>query len=145
MHDLADDRPTLADRPPVLCLTACESLDRIVPELGSAVEDYVTKPYRVVELLARLQVLLRARDARRSETVLRHGELRLDESVFRAWRGERCLDVTPAEYRLLRHLLLNAGQVLSKEQLAGRATPGRVPSSAWSPGCAARWTSPARR
>nr|WP_269328040.1 response regulator transcription factor [Kineosporia mesophila] len=117
-NELADRRPQFADRPPVVCMTACESIDRILPELGTAVEDYVTKPYRVVELLARMQVLLRDRDSPRLEPVLRHGDLRLDESLCRAWRGERSIDVTPAEYRLLRHLLLNAGQVLSKEQLA---------------------------
>jgi two-component system OmpR family response regulator len=116
LQDLARDRPTLAVRPPVLCLTACEYLGTLLPALGTDVEDYVTKPCRSVELLARVQVLLR--DRRLPAAVLRHGDLLLDEVVCRAWRGERALDVTPAEYRLLRHLLLNAGRVLSKEQLA---------------------------
>ncbi|MER5550448.1 response regulator transcription factor [Streptomyces sp. NPDC002793] len=117
LWDLAHHRPALVERPPILCVTSCESLDRLVPEIGTEVDDYVTKPCRVAELLARVQVLLRAGNAAHGSG-LRHEDLRLDEIVYQAWRGERRLDVTAAEYRLLRHLLLNAGQVLSKEQLA---------------------------
>ncbi|MEV6348293.1 response regulator transcription factor [Actinoplanes sp. NPDC051851] len=117
LRDLADHRPALAERPPVLCVTSCESLELLVPEVGGDVGDYVTKPCRAAELLARVEVLLRARNAAR-EPVLRHGDLLLDEVVYQAWRGDRRLEVTAAEYRLLRQLLLNAGRVLSKEQLA---------------------------
>jgi two-component system OmpR family response regulator len=111
MYDLARHRPILADRPPVICMTTCDALDLLLPEIGTDVEDWVTKPCRIPELLARVRLQLR-------QTVLRHGDLTLDEVVYQAWRGDRPLDVTPAEYRLLRHLLLNAGRVLSKEQLA---------------------------
>ncbi|GIE90177.1 response regulator transcription factor [Actinoplanes regularis] len=113
---LAEDRPTFAERPPVLCVVACEFLGTLVPALGTEVADYVTKPLRDAELLARVQVLLRDRSVRPS--VLRHGELLLDESTCRGWRGDRPLGLTPAEYRLLRHLMLNAGRILSKDQLA---------------------------
>ncbi|MBM2623583.1 response regulator transcription factor [Actinoplanes sp. LDG1-06] len=105
-------------RPPVLCVTACEFLGELVPVLGTRVEDYVTKPWHGAELLARAQVLLRHRGATAPASTLRHGDLLLDDVVRQAWRGERALDVTPTEYRLLRYLLLNAGRVLSKEQLA---------------------------
>ncbi|MDR6320712.1 response regulator transcription factor [Actinoplanes couchii] len=111
IYDLARQRPVLADRPPVICMTTCEALDTLVPELGHDVEDYVTKPCRIPELLARVRVQLR-------QPVLEYRDLTLDEVVFQAWRGERQLDVTPAEYRMLRHLLVNAGRVLSKEQLS---------------------------
>ncbi|MET0423787.1 MAG: response regulator transcription factor [Actinoplanes sp.] len=111
-------RLTPADRPPVLCLTSCDELDRLMPELGSAVEDYVTKPCRITELLARAEVLLRGRRPDRRENALCHGDLLLDDLVCRAWRGDRPLRLTAAEYRLLRHLLVNAEQVLSKDQLA---------------------------
>jgi two-component system OmpR family response regulator len=107
-----------ADRPPVLCLTTCDHLDRLLPELGLGIEDYVTKPCRITEVLARAHVLLRGRGTGRREGVVCHGELLLDDLACRAWRGRRPLDLTAAEYRLLRHLLLHAGQVLSKEQLA---------------------------
>ncbi|MBU2668090.1 response regulator transcription factor [Actinoplanes bogorensis] len=111
VYELDRSWPVFADRPPVLCVTPCESLGSLVGELGDRVEDYVTKPCRVAELLARVQVLLRGR------SVLRHGDLRLDERTCRVWRGDRPIEVTASEFRLLRRLLLNAGQVLSKEQL----------------------------
>ena len=114
---LSRPRPVLPERPPILCVTSCEALQDLIPEVGAGVEDYVTKPCRAAELLARVEVLLRAGNAVR-EPVLRHADLLLDEVVYQAWRGDRRLDVTAAEYRLLRHLLLNAGRVLSKQQLA---------------------------
>jgi DNA-binding response OmpR family regulator len=117
VQDLARDRPVIAARPPVLCISSCEQVHTMVPEIGAGVEDYITKPCRPAELLARVRVLLRDRAPAR-EQVLRHGDLRLDETACRAWRGDRPLAVTPAEYRLLRHLLMHPGQVLSKEQLA---------------------------
>ncbi|MEY9988784.1 two-component system OmpR family response regulator [Streptomyces sp. V4I8] len=111
-------RPTLPHRPPVLLLSACDSLHRLVPELGPGERDYVTKPFRVAEVLARIQVLLRGtRPGRPGGSALHYGDLVLDDTVCRARRGTRALDLTPAEYRLLRHLLVNAHRVLSKEQI----------------------------
>ncbi|MFE2595515.1 response regulator transcription factor [Streptomyces sp. NPDC057617] len=106
-----------ADRPPVLFLTACESLGRLVPEMGLGLADYVTQPLRIAEVLARAQVLLRARGPERLERAPRYGDLVLNDATCRARRGGRALDLTPAEYRLLRHLLVNAERVLSKEQI----------------------------
>ncbi|GAB6902605.1 response regulator transcription factor [Kineosporia succinea] len=106
---------TFAHRPPVLCLTPCDRLADLIPVLGTRIEDYVTKPCRGAELLARVQVTLRDTTPR---NVLRTGDLLLDEATSSAWRGDRALDVTPAELRLLRFMMINAGQVLSKEQLA---------------------------
>ncbi|MCU7724299.1 response regulator transcription factor [Actinoplanes sp. KI2] len=117
VQELARVRPAIAARPPVLCIASCDQVHTIVPEIGAGVEDYVTKPCRPAELLARVRVLLRDRTPARVQ-VLRYGDLRLDEAACRAWRGDRQLRVTPAEYRLLRHLLRHPGQVLSKEQLA---------------------------
>lgn len=103
-------------------LAACESLARLVPELGVGERDCVTKPFRIAEVLARVKVLLRDVDgsgpARRGGT-LDHVDLVLDDGTCRAHRGGRTLDLTPAEYRLLRHLLVNARKVLSKEQISG--------------------------
>ncbi|MEU9171731.1 response regulator transcription factor [Streptomyces sp. NPDC048420] len=116
--ELGRTRPVLARRPPVLLLVDYESLDRIVPELGLGKRDYVTKPFRVADILARVQVLLRgagAGPARDHE--LRYRDLVLDDTRCEARRGPRTLDLTPAEYRLLRHLLVNAHRVLSKEQI----------------------------
>lgn len=111
-------RPPLPYRPPVLLLTGYDSLHRLLPELGPGERDYVTKPFRVAEVLARIQVLLRgARPGPPRGNPLRYGELALDDTVCRATRGTRALDLSPAEYRLLRHLLVNAHRVLSKEQI----------------------------
>jgi DNA-binding response OmpR family regulator len=114
-------RVSSADRPPVLLLTAHESLPNVVNELGIGVSDYVTKPIRIAEVLARANVLLRARGE--SEHVQRgsrsgYGDLVLDDATCLARRGQVVLRLTPAEYRLLRHMLVNAGRVLSKEQIS---------------------------
>ncbi|MFE4968555.1 response regulator transcription factor [Streptomyces sp. NPDC056660] len=119
MDDLAQGRFKPAYRPPVLLLAACESLARLVPEIGAGERDYVTKPFRIAEVLARVKVLLRdAGDGGRRGGRLDHADLALDDSTCRARRGGRALDLTPAEYRLLRHLLVNAHKVLSKEQIS---------------------------
>ncbi|MET7478386.1 response regulator transcription factor [Streptomyces sp. NPDC005648] len=117
-------RPPAANRPPVLFLTVYDSLDRLPPELGLGRKDYVTKPFRVAEVLARMQVLLRgAHGGARRNGALAYGDLVLDDARCQARRDARTLDLTPAEYRLLRHLLVNAPRVLSKEQI-GRCVWG---------------------
>ena len=111
-------RPPATHRPPVLFLTAYDSLDRLLPELGLGEKDYVTKPFRVAEVLARMQVLLRGPNrGLRRDGALAYRDLVLDDARCQARRGMRALDLTPAEYRLLRHLLVNAHRVLSKEQI----------------------------
>ncbi|MFJ5265077.1 response regulator transcription factor [Streptomyces sp. NPDC088387] len=110
-------RPLPGPPPPLLLLTGYDSLGGMLPELSRSGRDYVTKPVRVAEVLARMQVLLRGADPGRGDPALRHADLVLDETVCRARRGTRTLDLTPAEYRLLRHLLTNAHHVLSKEQI----------------------------
>ena len=111
-----------AERPPVLFLTAQESLPNVVAELGLGAADYVTKPIRIAEVLARAKILLRAngRDSPRgaAAAALRYADLALDDATCTARRGQVVLNLTPAEYRLLRHLLVNAERVLSKEQIS---------------------------
>lgn len=99
----------------MLFLTTYQTLGRLVPELGAGREDYVTKPFRIAEVLARAEVLLRDRGPEREGPS--YGDLVLDDDTCQAWRGQREIDLTPAEYRLLRHLLVNAERVLSKEQI----------------------------
>jgi two-component system OmpR family response regulator len=122
LPDLADlargRRIAPADRPPLLFLASCDSLHRLLPELGLGEEDYVIRPVRVAEVLARVQVLLRRRCPGPRPGMPGYGDLVLDDTTCRARRGPRSLDLTPAEYRLLRHLLANAGRVLSKEQIS---------------------------
>ncbi|MES5819998.1 response regulator transcription factor [Streptomyces sp. RG80] len=118
-------RPPATHRPPVLLLTAYDTLDSLLPELGLGERDYVTKPLRIAEVLARVQVLLRAAGPRRRHDGPRHDDLLLDDTLCRARRGTRTFDLTPAEYRLLRHLLVNARRVLTKEQI-GRYVWGEL-------------------
>ena len=111
-----------AERPPMLFLTAHESLPSVVKELGIAAADYVTRPIHVAEVLARTKVLLPSRDkdgepAQRAARPC-YADLVLDDATGLARRGKVVLDLTPAEYRLLRHLLVNAERVLSKEQIS---------------------------
>ncbi|MDQ1042792.1 response regulator transcription factor [Streptomyces sp. V4I2] len=118
VESIGRDRPVLAHRPPVLLLTAYDALDRLIPELGLGERDYVTKPFRMPEVLARVQVLLRGvGPGRPRDGSLGYRDLVLDDTLCEARRGTRTLDLTPAEYRLLRHLLVNAHRVLSKEQI----------------------------
>ncbi|MEE1800465.1 response regulator transcription factor [Streptomyces sp. NPDC101062] len=112
-----------ADRPPLLFLAACDALPRLAPELSPGAEDYVTKPVRIAEVLARAQALLGARrpgpgPAGRPAGPPCYGDLVLDDTTCRARRGPRPLGLTPAEYRLLHHLMANAERVLSKEQIS---------------------------
>lgn len=118
-QDLARGRRLVVEHPPpVLFLITCDYLDALLPELGGGTRDYVTRPFRPVEALARIEVLLRGAGPASSSGLLRYGDLVLDDAACRAQRGTRPLGLTPAEYRLLRHLLVNAGQVLSKEQIS---------------------------
>ncbi|QFR01784.1 response regulator transcription factor [Streptomyces phaeolivaceus] len=117
LDDLGRERRPVAHRPPVLFLTQYDSLGKLLPELGLGEQDYVTKPFRIAEVLARAQVLLRGRKPVRRDGEPSYRDLVLDDPACQALRAGRPLNLTPAEYRLLRYLLVNAHKVLSKEQI----------------------------
>lgn len=104
----------------ILFLSPEEKFASILDEVGFSGEDYLLRPFRVSDLLARVHLLMRDGVADTRRTVLERGELRLDDGSCRAWRGERELGLSPAEYRLLREFARNAGVVLSKERIAAR-------------------------
>ncbi|MGI5460169.1 response regulator transcription factor [Streptomyces sp. CA-249302] len=112
--------PRLAsdELPPVLFLITCDYLHTLLPGLGKRNDDYVTKPFRTTEVLARAEVLLRGRSSKGGAGTAGYGDLVLDDATCQARRGGRPLGLTPAEYRLLRHLLANAECVVSKEQIS---------------------------
>ena len=103
-------------RMPVIILTARDDVSDKVAGLERGADDYVTKPFRFEELLARVRV--RLRDERAVErTVLRAGEIVLDLRTRRASTEGRTVDLTAREFTMLEVLIRHAGQVLSREQL----------------------------
>ena len=104
---------------PVLVLTARDAIDARVRGLDSGADDYVVKPVDLVELAARLRALVR-RSRGEPAAVLAIGPLRLDPaSRSVAFRGQPVM-LQAREFNLLQELMLNAGRVLSREQLAAR-------------------------
>lgn len=101
---------------PVIILTARAGVDDAVRGFEGGADDYVVKPFRFEELLARVRVRLRGAPAAES-AVLRAGDVTLDLRTRRAAVGERMVELTAREFALLENLLRHAGQVLSREQL----------------------------
>ncbi len=103
---------------PVLFLTAKGGVDDKVRGLAAGGDDYLAKPFSIEEMVWRVAaVLRRAGGAVDEGPVLSFADLRLDEDTYEVWRGDRVIDLTPTEFRLLHFLLLNAGQVVSKAQI----------------------------
>ncbi len=107
-------------RLPVLFLSARDATADKVTGLMLGGDDYITKPFSLEELIARLRAVLRRTRAGSGATNggrYRYADLELDEETRRVWRGGKLIRLTPTEFRLLRYLLLNAERVLSKEQI----------------------------
>ena len=105
---------------PVIILTARTSVDDTVAGLESGAADYMAKPFRFEELLARVRLRLRADTREGESSVLSHGAITLDMRTRRAGNGEREVDLSAREFALAEAFLRNAGQVLSREQLLSR-------------------------
>jgi two-component system copper resistance phosphate regulon response regulator CusR len=101
---------------PVIILTARDGVSDTVAGLDGGADDYVTKPFRFDELLARVRVRLRG-DATREPTVLQAGDIALDLRTRRADVDGRDVELTAREFTLLDAFLRHPGQVLSREQL----------------------------
>ncbi len=107
---------------PVLFLTARDAVEDRVAGLTAGGDDYVTKPFSLEEVVARLRALLRRTGAadRRTTSVLTVGDLRLDEDSHEVFRGEDEISLTATEFELLRYLMRNPRRVLSKPQILDR-------------------------
>jgi two-component system, OmpR family, response regulator len=105
-------------RVPILFLTARDATEDKVRGLTLGGDDYVTKPFSLEELLARVRaVLRRVSDAGEVSSRLTFSDLELDEETREVFRGETSIELTPTEFKLLRYLLLNPRRVLSKAQI----------------------------
>jgi two-component system OmpR family response regulator len=108
---------------PVLFLTAKDSLDDRIAGLTAGGDDYVTKPFSLEELVARLRSLLRrsrALVADNSDPRIVVGDLVLDEDSYEVSRGGEQISLTATEFELLRYLMRNPRRVLSKAQILDR-------------------------
>jgi len=101
---------------PVLVLSALGAVDDRVRGLRAGGDDYLTKPFAVVELVARIEALLR-RPAESRDTVLRVGPLELDLLSRAAKRGERDIELLPREFRLLEYMMRRKDQLLTRAML----------------------------
>ncbi len=107
------------DKTPVLMLTARVEVEDRVAGLDAGADDYVTKPFDLEELLARLRALLR-RAGSASEQILRFADLVLDPVAHEVYRGDRPIEVTRTEFLLLELFMLNPRQVLSRSVIFER-------------------------
>jgi len=107
---------------PVIFLTARDALDDRIGGLTAGGDDYVTKPFSLEELVARLRALLRRSGATtlRNESQLVVGDLTLDEDSHEVARGGEIIGLTATEFELLRYLMRNPRRVLSKAQILDR-------------------------
>ncbi len=90
--------------------------------LGAGGDDYVTKPFSLEEVVARLRALLRRSGAseEKPDSLLEVGDLRMNEDSHEVWRGEDEIHLTATEFELLRYLMRNPRRVLSKPQILDR-------------------------
>jgi two-component system, OmpR family, response regulator len=105
---------------PVIFLTARDATEDKIAGLTIGGDDYLTKPFSLDELVARVRAIVRRSGVAAQGAAsgrLRCADLVLDEDKLEVYRGDRSISLTPTEFRLLRFLLLNPGRVLSKAQI----------------------------
>jgi two-component system response regulator MprA len=107
-------------RLPVLMLTARTEVEDRVAGLDAGADDYVTKPFALEELLARVRALLRRTTEEDSAEVLRFADLELDPGTRLVKRGERPIELTRTEFSLLELFLRNPRQVLTRSVIFER-------------------------
>jgi two-component system OmpR family response regulator len=101
---------------PIIMLTARDSVEDRVRGLDGGADDYLTKPFSLAELLARLRALTRRRAVERP-AVVSVGNLRLDPATRQVWRGDREIELSAREFALLEAFMRRPGEVLSQSQL----------------------------
>ncbi|WP_082235951.1 response regulator transcription factor [Halobacillus massiliensis] len=104
---------------PVIMLTAKDTVEDKVSGLDSGANDYVTKPFQIEELLARVRVALRSSSdiEEMEDGWIKVADLKLNESTYEVYRGDDQIELTPREFHLLAYLMINKRQVLNREQI----------------------------
>jgi two-component system OmpR family response regulator len=102
---------------PVLFLTAKSDVEDRVEGLTVGGDDYVTKPFSLVEVVARIKAILRRGQSPEQDRRLRFADVVMDEESHEVWRGDHHVRLTATEFNLLRLFLLNPRRVLSKDQI----------------------------
>jgi len=104
---------------PIVFVTARDSLEDKIQGLTVGGDDYVTKPFSLEEVIARIRAVLRRTRGRveDDDAILRFHDLELDEDSHEVRRNKRVIEVSPTEFKLLRYLMLNPNRVLSKAQI----------------------------
>ncbi len=108
---------------PIIMLTARSTEDDLLLGLDLGADDYITKPYSPRELVARVRTLLRraGRHVPMADEPYRIGELLVDPTRHEVWMGERRIDVTPAEFKILKCLCASPGRAFTRQHLLERA------------------------
>ena len=104
-------------RSAILFLTAKDAVENKVEALRAGGDDYVTKPFSLAEVVARVQAILRRTQSELPGDTLRFADLVLDEERHEVFRGDARIELTGTEFNLLRYLMLNPRRVLSKQQI----------------------------
>jgi two-component system, OmpR family, response regulator len=102
---------------PIIFLTARDTTEDKIRGLSIGGDDYVTKPFSVEELVARVRAILRRAGTRADQGRLTFEDLELDEETREVFRGDEPIDLTDTEFRLLRYLMLNPRRALTRAQI----------------------------
>jgi len=108
---------------PVVLLTALDDTEDVVRGLAMGADDYLTKPFDVRELDARVQAILRRLEASGTRTRLEVGAINIDDRSKTVTVGESCLALSPKEYKLLRLLASEPGRVFSSDEIIAHLWP----------------------
>jgi two-component system OmpR family response regulator len=101
---------------PVLMLTARDEVRAKISALDGGADDYLTKPFDLEELFARMRALIRRADQPQASRI-QIGDLKMDLRSHRVWRGEKLADLSSREFALLEYFVRHQGQVLSRQQI----------------------------
>ncbi len=103
---------------PVIILSSKDDVGDVVGGFNVGADDYVKKPFDDDELMARVRV--RLKESGENSSTIQIGELKLDKKMFKVMRGDKEIELTPQEFKLLEYLMVNKNQVLTREMILNR-------------------------